>query len=165
MCICVGLTHLNKAVQCEIHPLPSTDENLAKLGDRRIFSKLDTNSRGFWQIPPDDEFKSFTTFVTPFGRFCFNRLPFGIGSTSASNVPCPRSLRACHSLCQIDVLIHRVDQPQYDGCVQAVLHRLQEAGLTLMTNVSSPGLQLHSLPTSLLHVALDSTQIHRRPLL
>ena len=77
--ICVDLAHLNKAVQREIHPMHSVDENLAKLGDSKIFSKLDANS-GFWQIPLDGKSKLLTTFVTPFGRFCFNRLPFGISS-------------------------------------------------------------------------------------
>ena len=77
--ICVDLTHLNKAFQREIHPIPSVDENLAKLGDSKIFSKLDANS-GFRQIPLDEESELLTTFVTPFGRFCFNRLPFGISS-------------------------------------------------------------------------------------
>lgn len=77
--ICVDLTHLKKAVQREVHSIPSVDENLAKLGDSKIFSKLDANS-GFWQIPLDDDPKLLTTFVTPFGHYCFNRLPFSISS-------------------------------------------------------------------------------------
>lgn len=77
--ICVDLTLLNKAVQREVHSIPSVDENLAKFGDSKIFSKLDANS-GFWQIPLDDDPKLLTTFVTPFGHNCFNRLPFGISS-------------------------------------------------------------------------------------
>ena len=36
------------------------------------------------------------------------------------------------TLCQMDdVLIHGVDQSEHDGRVRAVLHRLQEAGMTL----------------------------------
>ena len=77
--ICVDLTELNKAVQLEVHPMPSVDESLAKLGNSKIFSKLDANS-GFLQIPLDEESRLLTTFVTPFGRYCFNRLPFGISS-------------------------------------------------------------------------------------
>ena len=50
--------------------MPSVDENLAKL----------LSNSGFRQIPLDEESKLLTTFVTPFGRFCFNRLPFGISS-------------------------------------------------------------------------------------
>ena len=69
--ICVDLTHLNKAVQREIHPMPSVDENLAKLGDSKIFSKLNANS-GFWPTPLDDESKLLTTFVT---QLCARDLP------------------------------------------------------------------------------------------
>ena len=131
--ICVDLIHLNKAVQREIHPMPSVDENLAKLGDSKIFSKLDANS-GFWQIPSDNESKLLTTFVTPFGRFCFNRLPFGISSApeifqrTISKIPEGSE----GTLCPMDdVLIHGVDQSEHDGRIRAVLRRLQEAGLTL----------------------------------
>ena len=77
--ICVDLTLLNKAVQRETHPTGSVDESLAMLGESRVFTKLVANS-GFWQIPLDEDTKLLTTFVTPFGRFCFNRLPFGISS-------------------------------------------------------------------------------------
>ena len=77
--ICVDLTPLNKAVQRETHPMGSVDESLAMLGESRVFTKLDANS-GFWQIPLDEDSKLLTTFVTPFGRFCFNHLPFGISS-------------------------------------------------------------------------------------
>ena len=45
--LCVDLTQLNKAVQREIHPMPSIDESLAKLGKGRFFIKLNANS-GFW---------------------------------------------------------------------------------------------------------------------
>ena len=77
--ICVDLTELNKAVQRKVCPMPSVDESLAKLGHRKIFPKLDANS-GFWQLPLDEEFRLLTAFVIPFGRYCFNRLPFGISS-------------------------------------------------------------------------------------
>ena len=44
-----------------------------------MFSKLDAAS-GFWQIPLHTESSKLTTFITPFGRFCFRKLPFGISS-------------------------------------------------------------------------------------
>ena len=47
-----------------------------------MFSKLDANS-GFWQIPLTiyTSSKLLTTFLTHNGRYCFNKLPFGISST------------------------------------------------------------------------------------
>ena len=42
--ICVDLTHLNKSVQREIHPISLVDESLAKLGNSKVFSKMDANN-------------------------------------------------------------------------------------------------------------------------
>lgn len=57
--------------------MASVDESLAKLAGSQVVSKLDASS-GFWQLPLDENSKLLTTFITPFGRFRFNRLPFGI---------------------------------------------------------------------------------------
>ena len=131
--ICVDLTQLNKAVEREVHPMASVDESLAKLGRGTIFTKLDANS-GFWQLPLDEESKLLTTFITPFGRFCFNRLPFGI--TSAPEI-FQRTMSGileglegviCH---MDDVLIHGATVAEHDNRVRAVLQRFLEAGLTL----------------------------------
>ena len=77
--ICVDLTKLNENVYRERHPLPAVDQTLAQIAGARVFSKLDANS-GFWQIPLSKESALLTTFITPFGRYHFNRLPFGITS-------------------------------------------------------------------------------------
>ena len=134
--ICVDLTQLNKSVQREIHPMSSVDESLAKLGSSKIFTKLDANS-GFWQLPLDDESRLLTTFITPYGRYCFNRLPFGISSA-------PEIFQRTMSIilegldgviCHMDdILVHSVDETTHNQNVRAVLSRLQEAGLTLNAN-------------------------------
>lgn len=67
-------------------PLPKVDETLAQLVGATVFSKLDANS-GFWQIPLATESHLLTTFTTPFGRFCFNKLPFGISSAPCRALP------------------------------------------------------------------------------
>ena len=77
--ICIDLKPMNKCVIREHHLLPRVDDTLAQLTGAAIFSKLDTNS-GFWQIPLSEESKLLTTFITPFGRYCYNKLPFGITS-------------------------------------------------------------------------------------
>ena len=75
--ISVDLKLLNESVQRELYPMPKVDDTLALLSGTTIFSKLDSNS-GFWQIPLSKESRPLTTFITPFGRFHFNKLPFGI---------------------------------------------------------------------------------------
>ena len=75
--ICVDLTKLNECVLRETYPLPKIDNMLAQISDSKIFTKLDCNS-GFWQEKLGLNSRLLTTFITPFGRFCFNRIPFGI---------------------------------------------------------------------------------------
>ena len=75
----VYLKHLNENVLREVHPLPKVDDTLVQLTGASVFSKLDANS-GFWQIPLSHNSRLLTTFITPFGRFGFNKLPFGISS-------------------------------------------------------------------------------------
>ena len=72
--ICVDLKPLNESVLRKVHPLPKVDETLAQLTGAKVFSKLDANS-GFWQIPLEKSSRLLTTFITPFGRYHFNKLP------------------------------------------------------------------------------------------
>ena len=77
--ICVDLKHLNESIVRPKFVIPTKEDILSKLSDGTVFSSLDAAS-GFWQIPLDSECVKLTTFITPFGRYCFNRLPFGITS-------------------------------------------------------------------------------------
>lgn len=131
--ICVDLTQLNRAVKREPHPMFSVEESLAKLSGSKIFSKLDARS-GFWQIPLSDESKPLTTFITPMGRFCFNRLPFGISSASeVFQRTMTEILEGTEGvICHMDdVLVHAPDQATHDRNTRVVLQKMAEAGLTL----------------------------------
>ena len=61
----------NENVYRENHPLPVVDQILMQLTGAQLFSKLDANP-GFWQIPLARDSALLTTFITPFGHFCFN---------------------------------------------------------------------------------------------
>ncbi|KAF2893088.1 hypothetical protein ILUMI_13085 [Ignelater luminosus] len=52
-------------------------EITSKLKDARIFSKLDAN-QAFYQIPLDEASSNLCTVGTPFGRYKFLRLPYGV---------------------------------------------------------------------------------------
>ena len=77
--ICVDFRPLNESVMREVNPMPIIDVTLAQLNGAKVFSKLDINN-GFWQVPLAKESRLLTTFITPQGWFCFNKLPFGITS-------------------------------------------------------------------------------------
>lgn len=131
--ICVDLTRLNEAVCREKYILPSVEQTLGLLAGAEVFSKLDAN-RGFWQVPLSPESALYTTFITPFGRFHFNRLPFGIASAPEhyqrrmSMILDGVQGVVCH---MDDVLIWGQDQQQHDSRLHTVLRKLQDAGVTL----------------------------------
>jgi hypothetical protein len=75
--ITADLVELNKAVVRDRIILPSVNESLAKMGGARVFSKLDCKD-SFWQIELDPDCRELTTFITPWGRFCYNRLTMGL---------------------------------------------------------------------------------------
>ena len=131
--LCVDLTQLNKAVKGEIHPMSSVDDSLAKLSNAQYFTRLDANS-GFWQIPLDTESQLLTTFITPYGRFCFHRLCFGISSAPEIFQRTMNKILEgvpgviCH---MDDVLIHGTTREEHDQRVDEVMERIKRSGMTL----------------------------------
>ena len=126
--ICVDLTHLNRSVLRERHPLPAVEQSLAQLTGAVVFTTLDANSR-IWQIP-----FLLTTFITPFGRYCFHRLPFGI--TSAPEHFQRRMSDILSDLegvvCMMDdVLVHGGTREEHNQRLDNVLQRMSDVGMTL----------------------------------
>ena len=75
--ICLDPKHLNEAIRRPHYPIPTLEEMTFRLEGATVFSKLDAIS-GYWSITLDDESSTLTTFNTPFGRYRFLRLPFGL---------------------------------------------------------------------------------------
>jgi hypothetical protein len=131
--ICADLTKLNESVRWERHPLPAVDQVLAQLSGATIFSKLDANS-GFWQVPLSPDSALLTTFITPFGRFCFHRLPFGISSSPEifQRIMSQMLAGLPGTVCMMDdVLVHGATQEEHDDRLHRVLKWIQDSGMTL----------------------------------
>ena len=131
--ICVDLKRLNSSVMREHYPLPTVDDTLAKLRGAKIFTTLDLTS-GFWQIPLADDCVDLTTFITPFGRFRFKRLPFGI--TSAPEIFQRRLQQLMDDIPNVlvfidDIIVFGTTLAKHDEALGKVTDRLKTAGLTL----------------------------------
>uniref|UniRef100_A0A8C7UJR4 ribonuclease H n=1 Tax=Oncorhynchus mykiss TaxID=8022 RepID=A0A8C7UJR4_ONCMY len=68
---------LGQGYQTSHYPLPTLDGITHKLAGAHYFSVMDARS-GYWAIKLTEESSKLKTFNTPFGRYRFRRLPFGI---------------------------------------------------------------------------------------
>ena len=68
--------------QISIHPLPKIDEMYAKLKGAKVFSMIDLRS-GYHHIALGKSSRAKTTFVTPFGKYEFLMVPFGLAQAPA----------------------------------------------------------------------------------
>lgn len=75
--ICLDPIELNKALLDAKYQLPTIEEVLPELHNAKVFSTVDAK-HGFWQISLDKKSSMLTSFWTPFGRYRFLRMPFGI---------------------------------------------------------------------------------------
>ena len=68
--------------QISIHPLPKIDEMYAKLKGAKVFSTINLRS-GYHHITLDKSSRARTAFVTPFGKYKFLMVPFGLAQAPA----------------------------------------------------------------------------------
>ena len=68
--------------QISIHPLPKIDEMYAKLKGAKVYSTIDLRS-GYHHITLGKSSRAKTAFVTPFGKYKFLMIPFGLAQSPA----------------------------------------------------------------------------------
>lgn len=78
--VCLDPQYLNSCIKREHLQLPTVEEIAAKLKGAKCFTTLDAN-KAFWQVELTKDSSELTTFNTPFGRYHFNRLPYGLSSS------------------------------------------------------------------------------------
>lgn len=126
-----------------------------------VFLKLDAKS-GFHQVRLSESCQELTTFITPFGRYCYRRLPFGI--TSAPEVFQRQmswileGLEGCVNMVD-DILVFGRDRSEHDSRLQAVLRKLEQAGITLNASKCSFGVS----SVKFLGVVVSATGISADP--
>ena len=131
--ICLDPTQLNKNLKREHFALPTASEIFAKLSKSRVFTTLDATS-GFLQIELDEASSLLTTFATPFGRYRFLRLPYGI--SSSPEIFCRTVSELFEDIegveCYVDdLLIHAATETEHDKILELVLQRCRDCNLKL----------------------------------
>jgi hypothetical protein len=75
--VCMDPRYLNAFLKRATYPLPDVESVFPKFCTAKYFSKLDMTA-GFWQVLLDEISSKICTFSTPFGRYRYLCLPFGI---------------------------------------------------------------------------------------
>lgn len=77
--LCLDPRNLNAALKRHHYPIPCPEELFASLSGSTVFSILDAKS-AFWQLTLDEASSRLCTFTTPWGRYRFLRVPFGLAT-------------------------------------------------------------------------------------
>lgn len=78
--LCIDYRKLNSVTMEDCFQMPRVNELVECLGKEKYISILDLN-KGYYQIPMRPEDKPKTVFTTPFGKYQFRRMPFGLKGT------------------------------------------------------------------------------------
>ncbi|XP_059049470.1 uncharacterized protein K02A2.6-like [Achroia grisella] len=131
--LCIDPKDLNEAIQRQHFELPTFDEISSKLSGANIFSTLDIKN-GFWNIKLTQASSDLCCFNTPFGRYKFLRMPFGI--CSAPEIYQHRMRQMLEGLEGVevyidDILIWGKDESEHEKRLRKVFERLQEGNVKL----------------------------------
>ena len=131
--ICLDPRDLNKALKREHYSCPTIEDIAARLRGATMFTVLDARS-GYWQVKLDRKSSMLTTFNTPFGRYRFNRLPFGVNSAQdvfQKEIDLTYEGLPGVSAIVDDILVYGKDREEHDARLHAVLQRTRDRGIKL----------------------------------
>ena len=112
-------------------PLPKIDEMYANLHIAKIFTTLDLWS-GYYHIALDNESKAKTAFVTLFGKYEFNAVPFGLAQAPAYfQQLISIGLQDCSdfAMAYLDDIIFSQNEQEHLKHIEIILKKLKKAGL------------------------------------
>ena len=132
--LCIDYRKLNSVTAGDPYYMVTLEEILEKVGNSRCLSKLDL-SKGFYQIGIEEGSREKTAFITPFGKYCFNRMPFGLRNAPAIfQRGMEVVLRGCYDCASPyidDILVFSVNGVEHLKDLRRVLEALRKGGMTV----------------------------------
>ncbi|XP_063955009.1 uncharacterized protein K02A2.6-like [Lytechinus pictus] len=131
--ICIDPKQLNDAIKREHYPMKTVEEVVAGMPNAKVFSTLDANC-GYWQVKLDLETSKLCTFNTPYGRYRYTRMPFGVNAApEIFQRKMNKMLEGLEGVEVImdDILVWGATKKEHDKRLERVLQRVQERNLKL----------------------------------
>ena len=159
--LCLDPCDLNEAI-CHNHQKTATVEEVAhEFVHSHYFTKLDAHHR-YWSIVLDKNSSLLTTFNSPFGRYCFLCLPFGlVCSQDIFQKKMDQILEECQGCTGIadDITVHSCTEAEDNTCLQNLMHVTCKYRLVFnpqKTHVKAPAINFFSC-------LYDATGVHLDP--
>ena len=119
LCLYLDLCYLNRAICCDHHKTPTVEEVAHEFTNSCYFTKLNAHD-GCWSTVLDEESSLLTTFNSPFGRYHFLHLPFGlVCSQDIFQKKMDQFLEECPGCIGItdDITVHGHTEVEHDACL------------------------------------------------
>ena len=81
--LCVDYRKVNSVSVPDPFPLPRVEDLVDKVGRAKYLTKIDM-TRGYWQVPLEEDSIPVSAFVTPSGHFEWRYMPFGLRNAPAT---------------------------------------------------------------------------------
>ena len=123
LCLCLDPHDLNEAICQDHHKTPTVEEVAHEFVHFHFFTKLDAH-HGYWSIVLDQQSSLLMTFNSPFGRYHFLQLPFGlVCSQDIFQKKMDQMLKECHGCIRItdDITIHGHTEVEHNACLQNLM--------------------------------------------
>lgn len=132
--ICVDYRSLNAITVADSFPMGNVTELLYSIAGARYISVLDM-TRGYWQIPLEEESQSLTAFATHNGLYAWKVMPYGLRSSAATFQRVVNGLLAGHRqyACAYidDVAVFSETWEDHISHLKSVLQTIRDAKLTV----------------------------------
>ena len=132
--LCIDYRKLNSVTSDDTYQMPRVDELIENLGDAVYITTLDL-TKGYYQVPVAEMDREKTAFTTPFGKYRFRAMPFGLkGAPTTFQRMMDRILGDCCKYAAAyldDVIIFSRDWDSHLKHIRDVFDRLSRAGLTV----------------------------------
>ena len=117
--LCFDPCSLNKAIYHDHHKTPTVEEVAHELAHSCFFTKLDA-CHGYWSVILNQDSSLLMTFNSPFGRYHFLQLPFGlVCSQDIFQKKMVQILKECQGCIGIadDITVHGHTKVEHDACL------------------------------------------------
>lgn len=129
--ICLDPQRLNQALRRAHYGLPTVNEIASRLRGARYFNVLDARC-GFWMLKLDSSSADLCTFSTPFGRYQFLRLPYGVNCAPEMFHATVRhymeDLQGTDSFSD-DIIVWGATKREHDERLERLLQRARHIGM------------------------------------